>query len=485
MMIQLFFFLGLSCAVFLSGHVKDDIAAAEREGLVLTRQALVASWKAQEEARIEADVVLGRYAHVYCEPLWQKALRRFDGTCSVAADYSFSYLANGYDGEGDLVNSAVVRFGKQPVLSDILVASALSNHSNATPGVGYEFLQDLSGTQIPIQASIFTHECELSCLIGFAKNAFQIGVRLPLRQQFRTISIVPTLTNSMRSLLRTTTDAEPLRNGQFRDFYGVSVAAMIEDVIAEKNMIYRENHSRSSIGDISFVAAMHTAPMGVERLSWSAELLVPGERVIEDSYFYSLVPESLGCLSARISSGLIAKKTAFGSPYVSVSGQAYFSSSINYRVPRIISLTGANALPEKEVFGAELSFFPVVTLSVPETTIADFAAQITTTNVRPGFVFCFQTGSVIHPFASPLLQLDVYYRLRLQGANEVGNGLSPFVWNTSALVSSKRRAAHVLGASLVYQPTSSVLVRAGFEGVVAGRSVPVEVTVGLSVGGSF
>ncbi|MDQ5940652.1 MAG: hypothetical protein QG632_378, partial [Candidatus Dependentiae bacterium] len=293
------------------------------------------------------------------------------------------------------------------------------------------------------------------------------------------------LSSSVRSLLRTATDDEPLRNAQFRGFYGVSVAAMIKDVIAQKNMIYRERLTHSSFGDISVLAAMHAAPLGVERWSWSAELLIPSEKTIETAYFYPLIPESLGCLSARISTGIIGKMTVFGSPYVTASGQVYFSSAINCRVPRLVTVTAATALPETEVFGGELSFFPVATFSTPETTLPDFAGQTTTAKVRPGFVFDFQAGSIIHPSISPLAQLDLYYHVRLREPDQFGDGLLPSVWYTTALVSSAGRVAHSLGASLAYQPTSSLLVRAGFEGVVAGCSVPVEVKANLFISASF
>lgn len=471
---------------FEKARTLDAIASAQQESRVLTRDALASAWAQREKDRLARDTIRGRYAHTYVVPTWSTATDRFYGAHSASVDYAFSYVTSGFDSTGAIVDSSVVRFGKEPLLQDIIVASKLAIAADTTTtGVGYEFLQDLSKTRIPVQASIETHECAFAYTLGIAKNTFQFGVRVPLRQQFRSLHIVPELSKAERDSIRETLDDGTTRNNLFRDLYGISVVAMMVDIIEQKNMAYREKLSHASMGDVSFFTTLNLYPWRLDRWTISAEIIVPGQKTIDNNYFYPLLPSSNGCLSGRLSTGFVGKKTVLGVPHMMVSCQTYFPTSINCRVPRMVTATSVTSLPSTEVFGQEVTFASPINVFTPETTIADFAAQTTEAWIRPGFALDLRVGSVVTPFISPLMQLDLFYHFHMRGSDELRQGLSPSSWYTNALVSDPYRVQHNVGFSFVYEPNPHVLVRTGIETVITGRSMPIEIVARFAIGGSW
>jgi len=149
----------------------------------------------------------------------------------------------------------------------------------------------------------------------------------------------------------------------------------------------------------------------------------------------------------------------------------------------MVTLSDASSLPSSEVYGDEINFEPLLTTVVAETSLADFAAQTALTSLRPGFGLDVRVGSVIQPFASPLVQVDMYYHLHMRGSDELRAGLSRNEWNTDALASPVNRSQHSIGMACTYQPTQHLSLRAGLQGVVAGRSLPLELRAFLGLTG--
>jgi len=477
-------------AKFKKARTIDSIAAAQQESRLLSRQALVSAWAQREKEKLDRHTAWGNFAHVYMAPDWDLSMQRFYGNHSTSLEYTYSYLSHGFNEAGDVVDSSMVRFGKNPTLSDISLASKLSLTDNATPAAGCEFLRDLAHTELPFQASLSTHECALGYQLGLFDNRLQVGVRVPLRQYVRSLRVVPELTSSVQAKLRgrdaseDSNDTAPY-NGVFRSYYGLSISAMMADVAAQQNMIFREHLTHSAVGDISFFTTLNFFPWRLDRWTVSAELIVPAEKEVDNRYFYPVVPESRGFLSGKVSTGFMGRQTIVGAPHLMVSCQVYVPTSVKTRVPRIITAAGVAAFPENELFGQDLSFDPTRNINAPECTIADFASKTAVASMRPGFALDFRVGTVLHPFVSPLVECDVYYHFHMRGSDELRAGLSASDWYTKPLESVAYRAQHRLGVSLAYQPTSHVLLRAGINGVVAGRSMPLEVVGNASVGWSW
>jgi hypothetical protein len=470
--------------IYKKGRILDEIAHAQQENDALTREALVAGWAQRAVDRIKKDEMRGRFAHTYSAPVVSPALHRFGGTHCAAAQYELSYVGNGFSDDGTVVDSSVVRFGKKPLISDLLLASKMSAHAAATPGAGCEFLQDLADTPLHFQVATTTHECAISYTLGMARNRFQIGCCVPVRHQIRSLRMVPQLTSTTQALLRDRSfdEDDVIRNDIFRDFYGLSVRDMVIDVISRKNMEYNESLSHTSLGDVSFFATVNFFPWRLDRWTVSVECIVPGETTINASDFYPLMPSSEGGTSIKVSTSVVGMRTKLGTPYMTLAGRYYLPVTIRRRVPRMVSVSEVSSLPSTEVFGDEISFDPLLTTVVAETTLADFASQTAVAGLRPGFGLDVRFGSVIKPFASPLLQLDVYYALHMRGSDELRAGLARDEWNTDAILSPVHRSQHRVGVGLTYQPTQHCTLRCGVNGIVAGRSMPLELVafVGLS-----
>jgi hypothetical protein len=471
--------------LYRKGRVLDEIAHAQQENEILTREALVAGWAQRAVDALKKHESRGRFAHVYTAPAVPEALHRFWGTHCASVEYALSYVGNGFNEDGTVVDSSVVRFGKEPLVSDIVLASKMSVLETARPGAGCEFLQDLVATPIHFQASVTTHECAISYSLGMARNRIQMGVRVPVRHQIRSLRTIPQLTSSTQALLRDRTlDLDDvIRNDIFRDFYGLSVRDMIIDVLGRKNMQYGELVSHTSLGDVSFFTTVNFFPWRLDRWTFSIECMVPGETTIDGTIFYPLMPSSDGGVSIKLSSGFIGRKTVLGSPYMTVAGRYYLPVTLNRRVPRMVSLSEASSLPSSEVYGDEINFEPLLTTVVAETSLADFAGQTAVASLRPGFGLDVRVGSVLRPFASPLLQVDMYYYLHMRGSDELRAGLSRNEWNTDALASPVNRSQHSIGMACTYQPTQHLSLRAGLQGVVAGRSLPLELRVSFGLTG--
>jgi hypothetical protein len=470
--------------VYKKGRVLDEIAYAQQENHVLTREASVAGWEQRTADRLKKDEMRGRFAHTYTAPVVPAALHRFWGTHCASVQYGVSYVGNGFNSDGAVVDSSVVRFGKEPLVSDLLLASKMSLREGARSGAGCEFLQDLATTPIHFQAAVTTHECAVSYSLGMARNRVQIGACIPILHQIRSLRMLPQLTSSTQALLRDRSfdEEDVVRNNIFRDFYGLSVRDMVHDVISRKNMRYQESVSHTSLGDVSLFAMVNFFPWRLDRWTVSVECIVPGSTTIDGTVFYPLMPSSDGGISIKVSSSIVGRKTLFGAPYMTVASRYYLPVTVNRRVPRMVSLVDASSLPSTEVFGTEVTFLPSVTTVITETALPDFAAQTAVVALRPGFGLDVRFGSVVKPFLSPALQIDIYYHLHMRGSDELRAELSRDEWNTDALLSPVHRSQHSLGLACTYQPTQSVTLRAGVKGVVGGRSMPLELVafVGLS-----
>jgi|GEM_PF-2925615 len=471
--------------LYKKGRVLDEIAHAQQQNEILTRDALVAGWDQRTVDSLKKHESRGRFAHVYTAPALPEALHRFWGTHCALVEYGLSYVGNGFNEDGSVVDSSVVRFGKEPLISDIVLASKMSALETATPGAGCEFLQDLVATPIHFQASVTTHECALSYSLGMARNRVQMGVRVPVRHQIRSLRTIPQLTSSTQALLRDRTFGadDVIRNDIFRDFYGLSVRDMIIDVISRKNMRYVESLSHTSLGDVSLFATVNFFPWRLDRWTISVECIIPGKTEIDGMMFYPLMPSSDGGMSIKVSTGFVGRKTAMGALYMTLAGRYYVPVTLNRRVPRMVTLSEASSLPSSEVYGDEINFEPLLTTVVAETSLADFAAQTALASLRPGFGLDVRVGSVIQPFASPLVQVDMYYQLHMRGSDELRAGLSRNEWNTDALASPVNRSQHSIGMACTYQPTQHLSLRAGLQGVVAGRSLPLELRVSFGLMG--
>ncbi len=474
---------------FKKARTIDSIAAAQQENRVLSREALVSAWAQREKEKVHRHTSWGQYAHVFMAPQWETSMQRFFGSHMATVEYSYAHVSRGFNDAGEIVDNSVVRFGKQAQLRDILLASKIMSTPSTLPAAGGEFLEQLSSLDIPFQSSLDTHECALNYQIGFANNRFQIGVHVPLRHQVRTIRSIPYLMPSQQTLLNDrdaeTDNPQVARNEIFRSLYGVSVPAMIEDVIQRKNMVYREYLRQASVGDMSFFATLNFFPWRLDRWSVSAELIVPGKKDVDTNYFYPIIPESRGFLSAKMSTGFVGRKTMIGAPHLMASCQIYIPTDVKMRVPRMVSLVGDATLPSTEVFSQEVTFNEPPTFKIPECSIPDFASHTAVATLRPGFALDFRVGSVIHPFISPLIECDVYYHFHMRGSDEVRSELSVSDWYPEALASVPYRAQHRIGLSVIYQPTAHLSLKGGISGVVAGRSMPLDVTGTASIGWSW
>jgi len=466
----------------------DLITSAQQESATLTRDALSESWSERNKQKLDRDTERGRYAHMYPMPAWPQAMQCFVGNHSLTAAYTYQHRASAFDEAGSVVDPSVLRFGGERKLRDLLLASKMVTDSGASAGSGHEFLEDLAAQPMPFQSVHDKHVISFSYTLGMFENKLQLGLVVPLQQQIRTIRLIPEVTTSAQAALRDRSvevDSSALNNWLFREYYGLSVTDMMEDIIRQRNMIYQERLSQASVGEVSFFAALNFFPWRLDRWTVSGEVIVPGVKSVDWSRFYPFIPESQGVISGRFSTGFVGRKTLIGSPHFKASFQVYAPASIVRRVPRMVTATSASYLPETEVYGDGVLFDPLTDISEPETVVADFASQTVLSYVRPGFVANVRAGSVITPFISPLIEADFYYSFTLRGSDELRAGLSTADWYTQALLSKPYRAEHRLGCALVYAPNKNISITCGVEGVVAGRNVPIEIALAASISGAW
>jgi len=484
------------CGMLCSGLVLLAQAAQKSErvqqAVAKDRLSLMNAWSEQEKRRVEQDKARGCFAHVYAQPTWQSALNRFDGSQFLGVTYTQAYELNGFDAQGTSVNSSVVRFGAQPTFGDICLASKIATQvftatpTLGSPAQGSEYLTQMVNTPIPFVASITTSEYALSYTAGFFNNQLQCGLRVPVQQQCRELEVVPGLNSVIQTDLSSLQlGTNTFNNQNFRAWYGVSIPAMIQDVVQQKGMRYRANLSQVAVGDMSFFVTVHQKAPGVERWSLSFEALVPGDKGIANDYFYPLLPESFGCVSGRVTAGMLSEKTAIGLLHMMTGLQVYMPSKVFMRVPRIAQATNVITMPAAEVFGADVHFSPRFSYAVPETTVADFADTVTEVSYQPGAIAEVRFGNVINPFISPLMQLDVYYRFKARTANTLSDELTQSLWYSQALITAGFRTQHFIGFNWTYQPSRHCMVRAGAEAVVGGRSAAQEVRMTVALSGAF
>lgn len=399
----------------------------------------------------------------------------------VQALYYQCTAYKGFDDEKNNVPLAEAAFGKPFTISDIYLASKLSNQGKLTlPGGGFgsqanqQYLSLLATTSVNLKADereiginlngvyYFDIPCA-PCVYGL------VGFMLPIRSRRQTIEH-QLIGGSLFEHSFSSTGQLPIENTLtqfFSDYTGV------EDffhrcVLEPKDLTLCTKQYRTGLGDVSVLGALDLGQnwCATEALYVGFNAVFPtaktfngplvGQPDLSEGGGYHLDPFINAYFMSRYS---------FFNPEIYAGFRISFSHKATRRVPQLKNQLNQVLLPSRFA-----NFQLASPFSEFDSTVAQFSDQALRVTINPGSTFILRLSNTFYCVLGTPFNFSVFYLLFAKQRDGISVADKAGIFDTDLLEKRTRQTVHTLQWSLSYKYEDEVRLYFGSQHVVAGRN---------------
>jgi len=448
-----------------------------------------------------------------------------DKQFAVPMSVHYSFANRSFDDENNKASLANLIFNQDFAIRDIYLFSKLSSegkisNSMANGSLGPErgsvtldtqpfgafqddfFTTLLAPTQVVIDAEQREFIADASFIYRFAPDRWQrayglVGVTIPFKNRLHIIDC-KFVGGALRSSAQDSGLDVMLRNF-FQEFTGMK-DFFESGILAPKGLTFENRQRRTGVGDISLFSLVDFAAVSnhLDGMQMGINLVLPAGGKPNPDTVWDLVLGNGGAFQVEFFSNVLFRTDypAFN-PNVRLVGQFSVPFSSRRRVPKCkqqeaerVPLTPALARSIELIIpqAFQTGFF-IDDFAEFDTTVLELADQAVRTRTRFGPRVIVGVGNYFYNVFKLGFRLGLLYEFMYKGKDRVciktddRTGCVPGIFNINLLESRTKQQAHVLAWELAYKFDNLVELNMGSQHSIAGRNIPRnhEIFVSLTV----
>ncbi len=449
-------------------------------------------------------------------PEWPYYARLFRTSSHARSELFLSSARDGFSLTGDLGNSAVVWFKKNPLqLQDICAFAALvaSNHAiytvdrksnplDETPAIAFastadNYLRYLAGHDLLFDASTQKQQLNFKYARSCWNDLFYIGFELGLVRASQNLAMKSALTAAEAVIFTSKYDnTKSTDAGKPLKVFPDGLMSVFNELLAEKNLSSDLNDEAIMVGDTKFFINIPLRLQTIPAASFSVYVSVPSPQHYNTAkVIQAFAGEPFGGLSLGVATGFCWNSTSLLNLHFFSYGQYTLPRIVSRRVPRLLTrsvssdpvpiVTGSETEPTLPLSVGAVHYRAYSVFSLPDSFINDFSDSTRSINMRKGPEFGVQIGNTCESLLFKNLQLDVSYKFKFKANDVLGTSNLDSGYYRDQVVANSFNMSHVISAAMNYEYSDSLGFVAGLNYTIAGRGVLKEVSGCVGMTGIF
>jgi len=388
-----------------------------------------------------------------------------------------------FDSSGSSRDISRLVFGeKDLVLQDILLASKLLKagkiQANSAKLVGpppvtasrYHYYYILADQPIVFDASTSSQRLDLNYARHFRDGDISFGLVIPVIRKENNIRLESGISSVIRSQLEAVSP-------RFADRFG-TLQDLLQEILGASGISFNKKDREVGIGDVQVFANLEIPSEYFERFVTGFKVSIPTANGRKTDKLWDPELGNGGFLEMSLFMGLLKSFNKYFNPHMYLELTGAIPATVNRRVPIKKEYDGvlpASGVPIGDFLllgQAEIQYLGGTTFSEFDTQVRNFPITVKGVKIRRGPQINLRIGNIIEEVYSRKGFLELFYDLRLKGADYLSLGRSWDGYDPSILTDNTFESEHRLGFSYDYQFSGRQRVNIGFLAGITGRNTP-------------
>ena len=250
------------------------------------------------------------------------------------------------------------------------------------------------------------------------------------------------------------------------------------EILAPKNLCFKERQNKVGVGDISFFALFDIAHLfdRIDGLQINLDLSIPSGGKYEGKNIWEVVLGNGGATQLGLSvDSLIRTSKNYINPSISLGGKFSFEFSSCRRVPQLKSSDVSPGQPLKDVKDLIVTVFKAYSVRPfceYDSCVKYFADQAFLTKTKLGSIFYFSLGNYFYNLFKKCFNLNVFYDFLYKGKDCVRVCAKTGTFNTDLLERCTDIRSHQISWNLGYVSGCGIEFNVGSRHIIAGKNYP-------------